>query len=329
LIKKTIYFSFVLVFFACYSSSKKEKQTPQNEELIALGKAFFFDTRLSANGTKSCSSCHDPAFAYTDGYRQSMGINADATQRNAPTLLNTRFYKSLTWANPSIKTYQEQMKKPLFAQHPQELGLLENDKNVLEVFRNDTFFQEKYQNAFSKNIQNIDYQDVIKSIAAFENTLIDFSAPYDFYKKGNKNAISEAAIRGEKLFFSKKLNCGKCHSYPLLTNADEDNAFYNIGLYNVKNENKYPSEDEGTSENQGKFRTPTLRNCSKTAPYMHDGSVRTLKEVIQIFENGGQNITFGKNKGDGSKNKYKSDFIKPFYLSDDERNDLINFLNTL
>ena len=140
----------LFLMMACHFLSVKNGEPQPNKQAIAtLGQLFFFDTRLSANNTKSCATCHDPQFAFTDGYRKSMGIYADETQRNAPTLLNSRFLSSLTYADPNIRNYYQQMQKPLFSQHPPELGLNKSDINVLNRFRNDSMYKAIFNKAFS------------------------------------------------------------------------------------------------------------------------------------------------------------------------------------
>jgi cytochrome c peroxidase len=262
-----LYFFFFLI--ACFTTScfyfEKNNTVEKNNALENLGKKFFFDTRLSQNNTKSCATCHAPQFAFTDGYRKSSGIYADETKRNAPTLLNTRFLKSLTWAD-DVKSYQAQILKPLFSKHPVEMGLDSTDFSILKRFQNDTAYQFLFKKVYKKNIQYLNYQDIINAIAAYENTLVRFESQYD---KGNY--ISEI---GKQLFFSKKFQCNTCHTAPLFTTgkmaksfiSDNDNGFFD----KTKNENDL-----------GKFRIPTLRNVELTAPYMHDGSVERLEIAIQ------------------------------------------------
>ncbi len=293
---------------ACASWQKNENQARMAE--VELGKRLFFETRLSANSTKSCASCHALEFAFTDGYRRSTGIEADETQRNAPTLLNSVFYKNLTWANPNIHTFEQQMLQPLFKQHPPELGLDATNFSALTFLQEDIFYKKQFKYAFPKEKQTFDYQHIIRAIAAYEKTLISLNSLYDLYKKGDENAISVSAKRGEQLFFSERLNCGKCHPYPLFTDADQDNAFHNIGYFSEQDMGLF--QQTKNQNDKGKFRTPTLRNIALTAPYMHDGGIEKLEDVIQYFEKNTQNAE-----------------IQSFTLSENERKDILAFLNSL
>ena len=190
-----------------------------------------------------------------------------------------------------------------------------------------------YKKAFHKNIEQLDYEDIIKTLGIYQQQLISFNSPFDRYKKGNENAISESAKEGFYLFNSNRIGCANCHKSPLFTDADEQNKFHNIGLYNLNG--RYPKGDEGLSEitkldsDIGKFRTPTLRNIALTAPYMHDGSIATLEGVLDHYARGGRNITTGKNIGDGRAHPNKSEFVHGFALDAQERIDIINFLHTL
>ncbi len=260
---------FFLFLIACFTTScfyfEKNNENINNENLVNLGKKFFFDTRLSKNNTKSCATCHAPQFAFTDGYRKSSGIYADETKRNAPTLLNSRFLKSLTWAD-DVKDYQTQMLKPLFAEHPKEMGLNPNDIEVLRRFQNDSTYEFLFKKAYKKNIQRLDYQNIINAISAYENTLVSFESNFD---KGNFG--SEI---GKNLFFSKKLQCSNCHTPPLFTNGKKAKSFIS------ENDNGFFDKTKNKND-LGKFRVPTLRNIELTAPYMHDGSVEQLENAIQ------------------------------------------------
>lgn len=340
-------------FLACkgrQSSAKVLKNskpdTVINQRLqakIALGEKLFFERMLSANGTKSCASCHDPNYAFTDGYRRSLGIYADKVRHNSPTLINTRFYATLTWANPDIKTYQEQVKLPMFGQHPPEMGLSPDNEAPLQYLAAQADYQKLFEQAFGiphrgkKNVSQtlFTYEHVFDALAAFENTLVSFQTPYDRYVAGDTAVLSPAAKRGQTLFFSSRLQCATCHPPPLFTDADTPNRYHNIGLYCLDSLGSYPQADEGLYEytrqtaDKGRFRTPTLRNVALTAPYMHDGSIESLAAVVALFEKGGYVWPNGPNKGDGSLNPNKSSYIKGFILTPQERSDLLAFLLSL
>jgi cytochrome c peroxidase len=239
-----------------------------------------------------------------------MGIEADETLRNSPSLLNTSFYKNLTWASPTIRSYEQQMLGPMFKQHPPELGLDSTNLATIAFLQNDIYYKKQFEKVFPKDKQIYDYQHVIKAIASYERTLISFNSPYDAYKKGDKNAISASAKRGEQLFFSAELQCGKCHPYPLFTDADQENAFHNIGYFSEKDLGVFSVTK--LEKDKGKFRTPTLRNINLTSPYMHDGSIEQLDNVIKYFEKPLQNAE-----------------NHSFTISEMQRKDLISFLATL
>jgi len=330
-----------LLFVSVIFFSKRRKPTSkQLSPLQELGGVLFYDNNLSANGTKSCGSCHNPKFAFTDGYRKSTGIEADNLLRNAPSLINATLRKSLNWANPHITTLEQQMLKPLFTQHPKELGLDSTDKKFLKKF-----YSQDYKNLFVKAFGNladsnlITYNNIVTAIAEYERTLISFNSVYDKYKKG-KATISPSAMRGEELFNSEKFACAKCHIPPLFT----DDLHHNIGLYK-----EYPTSDLGLyqvtkNENDiGKFKTPSLRNALVTPPYMHDGSVEKITDAIKHIGSSGKFYSdFNSSspaikKMENPQSKQISGFprsgnnelLHQNQMSRTEIQDLINFLQTL
>ena len=171
--------------------------------------------------------------------------------------------------------------------------------------------------------------------------MISADSPYDRYQRGDDTALSESALRGMDLFFSERLECFHCHSgfsfSDSVSSPDfpfSEQPFHNNGMYNVGNTGKYPTnqgvyEVTGREEDRGKFKAPTLRNIGVTGPYLHDGSVETLEELIDFYAAGGRNITEGPNAGDGTQHPNKSTFIAGFELSESERSDLIAFLHAL
>ncbi len=312
-------------------SCKKDNNT----KFIELGQHLFYEQRLSVNGTKSCGSCHNPAFAFSDGYTKSVTVYGESTLHNAPSLINSSFMKILNWSKPNIHSLEHQMLRPLFSETPTELGVNKNRQNIISLFKTDKYYSKTVSKLFPEFEKNID-SVIIRSIAAFVRTLKSQNSPYDKFTAGDSDALSVSAKRGLKLFFSDSLTCKTCHQPPFFTKANFTNAAYeNIGLYNVANKNTYLNSDIGlgaqthkTSDN-GKFRIPSLRNVWLTAPYMHDGSINSLEEVIKIYENGGKEIETGPLKGDGRKNIYKNNLIKGFKLNDNQRKDLLNFLVSL
>lgn len=307
---------------------------PAQEALARLGQHLFFDPRLSINGSKACATCHDPVFAFTDGYRKSLGLTGDEVKRNAPSLLNARYWRTLNWANPDIHAFEQQVLNPLFKQSPPEMGLTPDNRTVLERLRSLKLYQGLFEAAFPKEKDPFTFFQIRMALGAYQSTLVSFNAPFDRYVRGEAQALSPAAKRGMKLFFSNRLNCITCHPAPYFTDATLTNQYHNVGLYNVDGQGAYPATDQGVyevtrkPEDMGKFRTPSLRNVMLTAPYFHDGSVARIQEVMAIFSQGGQN-KMGKDAGDGRKNPFKSPHIRPFSLSNEETQDLIHFLSAL
>ncbi len=311
----------------------------QQAYLIETGRRLFFDTRLSYNNTKSCGSCHDPKFAFTDGYRRSITANGDHVKHNAPSLVNIAFQNYFDWANPGVTTLEKQHERPLFNEHPAELGAKGNETLILKRIRADTVYENLFTKTFPGIKEPISFPAIISSIAAFVQTLHSSNSPYDKFIKGDTAAMSLSAKAGMGLFFSTRLNCSSCHTAPLFTLAtitkNKDSIYLNTGLYNVLNKNKYPEDDNGLETftnnpaDNGKFKIPSLRNVLLTAPYMHDGSINTLEEVIDMYANGGRLIRSGPFAGDGKNNNLKDKRIKGFVLLPAEKKQLIDFLFAL
>ncbi len=284
------------------------EDNPLTKEKIELGRLLFFDKRMSQNNTISCSTCHVPALAFTDGQPVSAGIHRQQGGRSAPTSINRGFSKAQFWDGRAA-TLEEQSVGPLT--NPIEHGFPDNDDVVVRI--NEI---QGYKNLFSKAFRTnaITIQHVGKAIASFQRTLISGNSPFDqFDYDGEEKAISEAAKRGKKLFFGKA-RCNLCH---FGTNFS-DEKFHNVGIgwegevvdvgrYHVTHDQK----DIGT------FKTPTLREISKTAPYMHDGRFVTLKQVIDHYNQG------------GVKNPFLDNQIIPLDLTESEKQDLIEMLRAL
>ena len=300
-----------ILFFASFVATEKNPLLDKSD-LVELGHRLFFEKKLSQNSTKSCATCHAPELAFTDGYRRSLGLEADVAQRNSPTLLNIAHYKMYNWANFEVISIAQQSSQPLFRQHPPELGLVPSDTSKILLFLQKS---DVYTDVLKK--QKIVWSDLTAALEAYINSLESRNSAYDrFHRDGDTAAMDSAAQRGEQLFFGQKLKCGICHPAPDFTLATTaQSPFFNIGLYE-----KYPLDDEGLFErtgkksDKGKFRTPTLRNVALTAPYMHDGSVADLSKTLDIFASG------------GSEHRNKSQLIRPFSLSAAERSDVLAFL---
>jgi cytochrome c peroxidase len=297
-----------------------------HNSINTLGHYLFFDTRLSANGTKSCASCHDPSFAFTDGYRQSMGVYGDPLRRNAPSLLNARYLPSLNWADTHTKTFEAQMQGPLFSNNPPELGLSRNRHlagrqeehpylapksiyKVLEELHADSLYQRLFFEAFPHQKNPYSSQNLFRAIAGYERTLVSFGSAYDRFLAGDTTALSAAAQRGLQLFFGDKGNCSRCHAVPLLSDGQMHQGDYTNGANSPTDLGLF--EKTKNKADIGLFRTPSLRNVAITAPYFHDGSMATLSAVLTYFEKQGHSSQ------------------KPITLTNTERRDLILFLESL
>lgn len=306
-----------------------------------LGRYLFYDRRLSINKTKSCASCHDQKFSFTDGYRRSIGALGDIHQRNSSPLINIIYKKYLTSADTSLHYPEEQINNPMFHHAPVELGWKGNEEEILKRIRKDEFYREKFKKVFEKESNSITTKNIQYSIASFVKSILVYNSPFDKYFFQKQDVLSASEKNGMQLFFSKKLNCNSCHGgnnfdIPAIKDKEGKPEFYfNTGLYNIDEKGAYPAYDQGLYEQSkakkdiGKYRVPTLRNLAFTAPYYHDGSAVSLEEVIRNYENGGRLITKGLLKGDGSKSPYKSELIKGFKLTDQERKDVVNFVLSL
>ena len=317
---------------------------PMNLAKVELGRYLFYDKRMSSNGKTSCASCHRQELAFTDGRAQAEGTTGELHPRSSMSLANIGYSPLLTWANPTLSSLEEQAKVPMFGTDPVELGLKGHEDEFLRQIAGDAVYQRLFPQSFpdEKPLYTID--NVTKALAAFERTLVSVNSPYDRYRYGNDaNAISDAAKRGEILFFSgERTGCFQCHGSwnfngPLRYEGGPVPrvVFENTGLYNVRGEFSYPVPNTGLyqytnrREDIGKFRAPTLRNVAVTAPYMHEGSISTLSEVIDHYAAGGRTISSGPYAGVGHDNPNKALNVRGFKLTEAEKSDLIAFLNSL
>ena len=276
-----IFFILISIIFAF----RTEEAVNTDAAKIELGHYLFFEKGLSKTGTKSCSSCHDPKFAFSDGYRKPLGIYADELPHNTPSLLNASEYRSLNWANPDLHDFEKQMLRPLFSKQIVEMGNTLSDTSFFIKISKNNFYKKLYFSAFT-NLENpLNWQNTISAIAAYVKNLRSKNALYDNFL-AKKRTLSAAQKEGCDLFFSKKTKCYTCHKSDFFSNS----KFYKTPV--LSNE---------------KIRVPSLRNVALTMPYMHDGSVATLSEAVEICQ------TYkGKKK-----------------LSEKEKINIVNFLYTL
>jgi cytochrome c peroxidase len=314
---------------------------PMTNTKVELGRQLFYEKRLSATGQFSCASCHDQSRAFTDGKPVAIGATGEPHPRNAMSLANVAYSPVLTWANPLMTRLETQLLVPIFGEHPIEMGMAGKENQILQVLNQDANYRHLFQEAFGD--RSITLNNFAKAIASFERSLISMDSPYDRYRyRGERNAISEAAKRGEKLFHSERLECFHCHGGFTFSDSVHHErsgfteiSFHNTGLYNLDGQGAYPEKNTGIYEithqptDMGRFKAPTLRNISLTAPYMHDGSIATLEEVLEHYRVGGRTLSSGEYKGVGKNNLYKSQFISGFELSKVEKHDLLVFLQSL
>ncbi len=318
------------------------QDNPISEAKVDLGRLLFYDIRLSINNSMSCATCHVQALAFTDGKARAVGATGEVHPRGSMSLVNTAYASRLTWANQLLEHLEDQAITPLLGDNPVEMGMSGKEDLIVGLLRSDRRYRELMGTAFPGDEDPYSLLNVLRAIAAFVRTIVGFDAPYDRYLAGDDTAISSSAKRGEALFFSERLECFHCHGGFNFTdstthaNSNVDRVgYHNTGLYNVDGNGAYPPDNTGLHDmtgkrrDMGRFKAPTLRNIAVTAPYFHDGSAPTLRDVIAHYERGGRLIGEGPYAGDGRRNPFKSEFIRGFELADDERQDLIAFLESL
>jgi cytochrome c peroxidase len=318
-------------------------ENPMTKEKVELGRYLFYDKRLSLNQTQACATCHRQERAFTDGRARGLGSTGELHPRGPMSLVNVAYSPALTWANPLVRTLEAQALVPMFGENPVELGMTGKEDQLVDRLKADARYRKLFAAAFPSEATPVSIRNITRAIASFERTILSGDSPYDRYRRGDDpEAISESAKRGEALFFSERLECFHCHGGFNLTGTVDyldkgfaEVEFHNTGLYNLKGKFSYPPPNLGLyefthqEEDIGKFKAPTLRNIAVTAPYMHDGSIRTIEEVIDHYRSGGRTVRTGPNAGVGFENPNKSEFVKRFELSDAEKEDLVAFLRSL
>lgn len=287
-----------------------EPTIPEDNQLtserVELGKFLFYDTRLSANNAVSCASCHKQQLAFADSKPLSMGHNGKEGFRNSPTLANVA-YQTTFMMDGGVSSLALQSLAPIHDE--EEMGF--NINEVVVKLNADSELKKMSKEAYGRD--SMDAWVITRALASFQRILISGNSRYDqFEHQGKNDVLTDEEKRGMKLFFSEKTQCSSCHIGFNFT----DGKFHNVGLHETYSD---PGRERISNESKdfGKFKTPTLRNIEVTAPYMHDGSLSTLEEVIVHFNSGGSN------------HKIKDSRVKPLNLSDDEQSELIAFLKTL
>jgi cytochrome c peroxidase len=324
---------------------------PQTPEKIALGEKLYNETRFSATGEVGCFTCHDQKKAFTDSpLKTSEGINKLTGTRNSPTVINSAYFTKQFWDGRS-PDLEDQAMQPFI--NPVEHGL-KNYEPILEIVRNDPEYAKAFKEVFGKSGEDITMREVVLAIASFERTVISGNSPFDRYYFGREeDALTEQQIRGFDLFVNQG-RCVSCHVVEQTQALFTDNRFHNLGVginniqadvpkladsflkadLNAAQVDVEVLTDPKTSElgrfavshgfdDLGSFKTPTLRNVAVTAPYMHDGSIETLKDVLIHYNNGG--VT---DVGD-PVNDFLSSGIRPLNLDEDQIDDLVAFMEAL
>jgi cytochrome c peroxidase len=324
------------------------QQTP---EKIQLGEKLFNDQRFSSTGKVSCATCHEASKAFTDSpLRTSEGIGKLTGTRNAPTVVNSAYMNTLFWDGRS-PDLEDQAQHPII--NPVEMGLKNHDP-VLKIVRTDPEYKASFKAVFNKSGKKITMKEVMQAIASFERTIISGNSPFDRWRYGNdKTAMSPVQIRGFQVFVGQG-RCVSCHVVEQTQALFTDNQFHNIGIGINSIQKDVPrlageflkAKAQGTDVDvavltdkrvselgrfavteefvgMGAFKTPTLRNIAATAPYMHDGSLKTLKDVVIHYDNGG--VT----KKTDHVNDFLSGGIRPLDLSEQQISDLVEFMEAL
>ena len=319
---------------------------PMSTAKVELGRALFYDRRLSDNGTQSCATCHLQALAFTDGHATTTGSTGQPHSRGALGLANVAYASVLTWANPLLFDLEDQALVPLFSNEPVELGLSGKEGAMLDRLRAEPRYLSLFAAAFPElegERERFSVATVVRAIASFERTILSGGSPYDrFVTTGDPAAMSPSAQRGLALFASDELACASCHAGFNLQDSVKyvgkdpiEAYFHNTGLYNLGGTGAYPAESTGLMAitarpgDMGRFRAPTLRNVAVTAPYMHDGSIATLGLVLDHYAAGGRTVASGPHAGVGSESPLKSQLIHGFVLTPGARADILSFLESL
>lgn len=323
---------------------------PQTPAKIALGDKLFHDKRFSIDGTISCATCHDAGKGFTDNLPVSAGHHGLTGTRNAPTVINAAFSKAQFWdgREPDL---EGQSKQPFV--NPVEAGL-PNHQPILDIVREDPDYKAAFAEVFKVNGRQLTMDHVSKAIASFERSIIAGNSAFDrYYFKGDKTALTEQQQRGFQLFLGQG-RCISCHTIEQDHALFSDSRFHNIGIginavqqdlprltqafFEAKirggDVDKMVLTDKKSSElgrfavndsfnDIGAFKTPTLRNIALTAPYMHDGSLKTLKDVVNHYNNGG--VT----PAGAPVNAFLSGGIRPLNLTDVQIDELVAFMDAL
>ena len=276
-------------------------------ERIALGKALFFDPRLSGNGALSCATCHNPALGWSDGLKTAVGTGGRVLGRATPTIVNTAYNTQFMWDGRK-KSLEDQALGPMKTREEMDTDFTALLGRMRAMPGYVAMFEQAYPH------EGISEETIAKAIAAFERTVVSSDSPFDRWVAGDTRALTPAQWRGFQVFVDPaKGNCAACHSGPNFT----DNGFHNIGIKSAGAADPGRFAIRPIASIKGAFKTPSLRDIELTAPYFRDGSAATLRDVVDHYVRG----------GDDRSNL--SPDIKPLDLTEQEKEDLVAFMRSL
>ncbi len=275
---------------------------PASQAEVELGRELFFDVRLSRTDRVSCANCHDPEKGFSNGQRLAKGVDGREGKRHVPSLINVGYIRTLFWEGRAADL-QQQALLPIQnkAEMDMPLEVLEKKLNGIADYKRR--FEQVYGGSVTAD-------RVAAALAAYQRSIVSNDTPFDHYLRGDRESLSASSKRGMKLFFGQA-SCSRCHTGAQLT----DNKFHNIGAGDPADTGRRAVTRR--REDHGAFRTPQLREVAHTAPYMHDGSFQTLKEVVQHYNFGG--VT-------DHENNHRDELLEVLYLGEDQVDDLISFL---
>jgi len=279
---------------------------PITLEKIALGRRLFFDKRLSKDGRTSCATCHRPSLRFTDGRRLARGVFDREGRRNTPSILNRVYGRSLFWDGRAA-TLEDQVRAAITGER--DLG--SSMEEVVSRVSRDADYVRDFTKLFGEPVTGT---RLSQALATFVRSRLSGNSPFDRFLSGDATALGALERRGLDLF-NGRARCGRCHAGPLLS----DESFHNTGVAWVEGRFLDPGRAEATGRNhdRGAFKTPSLREVARTAPYMHDGSMTRLTDVIAFYDRGGR------------PNPHLDPEIRPLHLTAGEKSALIAFLRSL
>lgn len=247
--------------------ARSADDTDATNARVELGRRLFYDADLSQDGTMSCATCHEQRHGFAEGNRTHPGVTDEAGRRNVPGLANVGEFAPLTSADPRLTTLEAQISVPVLGTHPVEMGMAGREVEIQQRLTRDACYPRMFAAAFPDVADPIGYANVVRAIAAFERTLVSYDSAYDH------DALSVDARAGRETF---RRDCAGCHAGKIFT----DLAFHRLVAIEPTAADQGLFEATSREADRGKFRTPSLRNLSVTAPYWHDGSVPTVREAI-------------------------------------------------